>query len=110
MASRKKPGNYQIPFHKGNLCHYPGFPTEPDEWRENYTFTAELTFQGYRRGRSAAYMEFKDLATGAEYPMFLTHFDDVVKGYDILRGRVAASWTFCKCGSNYGLCLDPQPK
>ncbi len=109
MASRKKPGNYQIPFHKGSLCHYPGWPEQPDEWRDNYVFVAELAFQGFNRGRSAAYAEFKDLATGAVYPMFLTHMQDVLTGYSLKQGRVKAAWTFCKCGQNYGLCLAPEP-
>ena len=107
--SKKKPGEYPIPFRDGNLCHYPSWPTEPNEWKENFSFTAELTFQGYRRGRSAAYMQLKALATGPVYPMLLTHFADVVHGYKLLRGKVSATWTFCKCGQNYGLCLAPTP-
>lgn len=111
MKTKKGPGAYPIPFHKGGLCHYPGWPEEPTEWRDNYTFVAEIVFQGFRRGRSAAYAEFKDAATGQKYPMFLTHLDDVLRGYSMRKGKVRATWTFCKCGKNYGICLAPeQPK
>jgi len=103
---KKKPGDYQIPFRDGNLCHYPSWPTEPTEWRDNHVFSAELTYQGYRRGRSAAYMEFHCLETHAVYSMFLTHFDEVAPIME--KGKVSARWTFTKCGQNYGICLAPK--
>jgi hypothetical protein len=103
---KKKPGDYQIPFRNGNLCHYPMWPTEPTEWLKNFTFAGTLVYQGYRRGRSAAYIEFKCNENGAAFPMFLTHFDSVVSL--MVNGSVRAEWTFTKCGQNYGICLAPK--
>jgi hypothetical protein len=63
MTTKKGPGAYPIPFHKGGLCHFPGWPQEPTEWRDNYTFVAELVFQGFRRGRSGR-------GSSASWPIF----------------------------------------
>ncbi len=102
-----KKGDYKIPFRDGSLQHYPqDWPHSgvPLEWRDNGRVSMALTYQGYRRGRSAAYIEWRD-AAGKTFPMFLTDLDAVIRGHSIERGTVAAEWTFCKRGQNYGICL-----
>ena len=108
-SKRAKKGLYQIPFRNGHQLHYPdNYPTLP-EWRDNFDFTATLTFTGFNRGRSAAYAEFKNYLTGATFTMFLKDLDEVIKTCGIGNGKVEARWTFCKRGANYGLCLAQGP-
>lgn len=97
---------------KGSLISYTyKAPSEPCideekniEWIENKVFEDTLTFIGYERGRSSAVMRFKG-SDGAEYNMFLTDTDDLIKSEDIIGGKVTAKWTFCKRGENYGIKL-----
>lgn len=93
----------KVPFRQGMLQHFP-YPT-PDEWRDNCEFEAELTYQGFTRGRSAAYGEFIDRKTGQEFPMFLVDLNTLLKEKTIHKGTVKAVWTFCKRGKNYGIRL-----
>lgn len=98
-------GAYQVPFRNGNLLHYPdSWPTLP-EWRDNYEFSATLTFAGFSRGRSAAYLNFMNPETGEFFPMFLADLSDVLTRCTLEKGKVNALWTFCKRGQNYGICL-----
>ncbi|EGL19848.1 MULTISPECIES: hypothetical protein [unclassified Paenibacillus] len=104
--------NGEIHTYKGSLLSYSyNHPSEPVidketniEWIDNKVFDDILTFTGYGRGRSSAVMHFSG-STGAEYNMFLTDTEDLIKAKDIVDGRVKAQWTFCKRGRNYGIRL-----
>lgn len=75
---------------------------------DNYSFRDTLSFIGYSRGRSSAKIDWISATTGAEYGMFLTDFEELVKkvGFNALDGRgVNAEFTFCKRGQNYGIKL-----
>lgn len=111
--TNKKPYKGKIPFSnrefdKGNLVDYvhPVCLDSPDiEWRENYTFGAALEFLRFYRGRSAANAIFRHAGTSYEYQMFLTDLKDLLKSHTVYAGTVAAYWTFCKRGTNYGIKL-----
>jgi len=77
----------------------------PPTWVENCEFEAVLEFQGFCRGRSAAYAEFLDLSEGVKYTMFLKDLDELIKNRDISWGQVHSIFTFCKRGQNYGIKL-----
>lgn len=97
---------------KGTLyAHSYTVPSEPEvwedqniEWVENRVFPDTLTFTGYGRGRSSAVMYFEG-SDGAEYNMFLTDTETLLKTKDIINGKVTANWTYCKRGANYGIRL-----
>lgn len=91
----------KIPFsEKGDLLEYPT-PYLTHEWRENLPFEAELTFDGFAWGRSAANAVYKN-AAGARFTFFLTDFADLVRSgerLDVIRG----TWVATKRGENYGI-------
>lgn len=91
----------KIPFNKkGDLLEYPE-PYCVHEWRENQPFEAELKFEGFSRGRSAANAVYKN-ATGACFTVFLTDFADLVRAgerLDVVKG----TWVATKRGANYGI-------
>lgn len=104
----KKLPTYKIPFDKdGKFLNYPD--VSPIDWRDNYQFTAALEYDGYSRGRSSALVNMKDHKTGISYPMFMSTFDELMKGsrqfIDPPTGKLffVGTWTFCKRGSNYAL-------
>lgn len=99
-----KRGEYEIPFDKdGNQLHHPeSRGANGCAWRPNEVFEDTLTYQGYRRGRSAAYFEFAR-KSGAKVTMFLKDFESAIP--KMVRGKIAGRWTFCKRGANYGVQL-----
>jgi hypothetical protein len=102
----KKP-SYQIPFMAdGSVPHYyAGYGVQNNvTWRDpTYTFDGVLEFQGYERGRSAAYFIFKNKETGAKYTMFLTDMEEILKHRIIAMGMIGGRWGFIKRGGNYGI-------
>lgn len=98
---------WKAPFTKdGSLLHYCDSYYNQNEiiWKDsNYTFDAVLEFNGYQRGRSAAYFMFKHKETGATYSMFLTDMDDLLKHSIIAMGMIGSRWGVVKRGSNYGI-------
>lgn len=97
-------GVYQLPFRDGALLHYPDYPTTTINWCDNHTMSATLTFQGFERGRSAAYAIWQT-GDGKPWPMFLKDLGDVLARCDVRKASVTALWTFCKRGANYGIRL-----
>lgn len=110
-------GAYQIPFDRsGNQLHWPDPEYEWPEgygqgkprvqvspvWQVNSTFGDVLTFDGYSRGRSAAYFGFTRL-DGKKVTMFLAEFTDVVP--HMVKGKIGGTFTFVKRGQNYGVKL-----
>jgi hypothetical protein len=97
---------YQIPFDKqGKLLSY---PDREVEWKDNFTFGADIVYEGYGRGRSSAVIYMRDTYTQKVYPMFLTTFDDLMKSNRAtIRPdgsiKFTGQWTFCKKGQNYAL-------
>jgi hypothetical protein len=108
MAAKK--GNYPIPFDKdGNQQHYAEswWVRNPDgtngragpEWRDNVPFQSTLTYAGYSRGRSAAYLDFTD-ANGKSVVVFMKDFEGMVP--HMVKGQVTGTFQFTKRGMNYG--------
>lgn len=113
MAKNKK-GDYRIPYNPetGDIYDYAQFkegdalpPYYQDKyaWMDNHEFEDTMQFTSYYRGRSAAGLCLKSLATGVCYSMFMTDFNDVLASCNILKGVVSGTWTFCKRGQNYGI-------
>lgn len=102
-------GNYQIPFdRKGNQQHYPetwwvgeypNHKAEGPNWRDNEPFEDTLTFDGFSRGRSAAYFHFKR-ADGTTVCVFLADIGRIMMR--MVRGEVRGTFQFTKRGQNYG--------
>lgn len=113
MTSKSK--TYKAPYNdKGDLQHYPSTwwtanlstgksDMHSPEWRDPAPFRAVLVYEGYARGRSAAYFLWKHFTTGASYPMFLTDLDDILSSRTIPKSGVHATWIECKRGQNYGI-------
>lgn len=89
-----------IPFSKinGNQLHYPEFN---HEMRENFIFEDVLKFDGYSRGRSAAYLNFIKKSDGKKVSVFLTDFVEGIVP-NMIKGTVKGKFTFCKRGANFG--------
>lgn len=97
MSAKK--GDYQIPFDgAGNQLHYPESWKEM-VWRDNTPFETTLTYDGYSRGRSAAYLGFKT-TEGKGVTVFMTDFEAMVPR--MVKGEVTGTFRFTKRGQNYG--------
>lgn len=98
-------GDYEIPFDaKGNQQHY-GENWGIDgrcgsKWKQNFDFNDVLTYEGFERGRSAAYFIFRR-TDGTQVTMFLKEFDSCVKHFNA--GKVTGRFRFIKRGQNYGV-------
>jgi hypothetical protein len=80
------------------------WPSVNCEWRENDTFLATMQLQeGVSSGRSAKYVWWKNVDTGALYPMFVTDIVDLVLRSTLHNGEVTTFWRAQKRGQNYGL-------
>ncbi|WP_316207418.1 hypothetical protein [Bradyrhizobium sp. SZCCHNR3118] len=105
-----KKGQYQIPFDKdGNQQHYAEswwvdlpngkYERAGPEWRDNVPFQSTLTYVGFSRGRSAAYLDFKR-ANGKLVTVFMKDFEAMVP--HMIKGSVSGTFQFTKRGQNYG--------
>jgi len=74
-------------------------------WKPNFEFEDKLKYLCYSRGRSSAKIHFQSEATNKKYEMFLTDFDDLMKGQGFNKNIVEGTFTFCKRGANYGIKL-----
>ena len=74
-------------------------------WKPNFEFKDRLKYLCYSRGRSSAKIHFKSEITNKKYEMFLTDFDDLMKGQGFNKNIVEGTFTFCKRGANYGIKL-----
>lgn len=111
--AKSKPKAYKAPYDRnGNLMHYPEtqrwYDDEqrheaPPEWRTPEPMRAVLVYEGYARGRSAAYFIWRHSITGTRYPMFMTDLDEMLRTRTIPQVGVHATWIECKRGSNYGI-------
>lgn len=109
-------GNYPIPFDsEGNQQHYPepSYERVPGgdrtiridpEMRPNFEFDDTLTYEGFSRGRSAAYVLFKR-SDGKQVTMFLKELDELMPR--MCGGQVTGRFTFIKRGQNYGVRILP---
>lgn len=103
----KRNPELKTPWLRGNLMHHPrphGGATGPDEWRDNPVFSAELTYKGTERGRSAAFFRWED-RQGRKYPMFITDIGRMIQAAVKLEegGKVFGEWFVVKRGQNYGI-------
>lgn len=118
-----KPTYTEAPYDReGNLCHHHTdgqyYVPDPDapgrttlagpEWLPIVPFSATLNYDGYGRGRSAAYLYWRATATQIRYPMFMTDLDAILQAGVMLPGRglsarLAGQFTIIKRGQNYGI-------
>lgn len=97
----KTVGDYPIPFDKdGNQLHYPGYGSI--DWRPNTEFVGVLKYEGFSRGRSAAYFNFRT-ADGKSVTVFLKEMDEMMPHMN--GGKVVGVFKFVKRGENYGCTL-----
>lgn len=113
--AKSKAKAYKAPYDRnGNLMHYPetqyirhehkghSVLVEP-EWRVPEPMRAVLVYEGYARGRSAAYFMWRHQITGTRYPMFMSDLDEMLRTRTIPVQGVHATWIECKRGQNYGI-------
>jgi hypothetical protein len=112
-----KKGNYQIPFdQEGNQQHFASswwvkrddgsHGREGPNWRDNVPFETTVTYAGFSRGRSAAYLDFTD-QNGKTVVVFMKDFEGMVP--HMVKGQVTGTFQFTKRGQNYGCQLvKPQ--
>lgn len=115
MPSKTRAKTYKAPYGiKGDLQHYPQNwwtanlltgerEMHEPEWRVPAPFRAVLVYEGYARGRSAAYFVWRHSITGTRYPMFMTDLDAMLRTRTIPIQGVHSTWIECKRGSNYGI-------
>lgn len=72
-------------------------------WINNYVFSDVLIFDGYSRGRSAAYFYFKSTTDNRRYTCFLADFESIL--FEMKNGIISGGFTFCKRGQNYGIVI-----
>ena len=93
----------QIPFDvDGNQEHYPNEWGRHKEYKDNFKFFTTLTFSYFSRGKSAAYAHFTGIS-GRKCTMFLKHLEEAVPF--LKNGSVTGTFTFVKCGQNFGVKL-----
>ena len=101
--------NYQIPFDdQGNQQHYPSNIYRDGKiigpvFKDNEEFEDALIYDGYSRGRSAAYFNFERKSTGTNVTVFLTDFEDMIP--IMVNGGITGRFTYTKRGQNYGVKL-----
>lgn len=97
----------QIPFRSDGSVPSYAYAQESDcTWLQNETFEANLSVDGFSRGRSAANFTVKNMQTGAKYTMFLTDFLNLLKEHVLDHGETPRlKWQFTKRGQNYGVML-----
>lgn len=115
MPTKTKAKTYKAPYGpKGDLQHFPTrtwklHPATGErecidpQWRVPAPFKAVLVYEGYARGRSAAYFMWRHSITGTRYPMFMTDLDEMLRTRTIPHVGVHATWIECKRGQNYGI-------
>ena len=105
MKAKNYAGNVPMTSY-GDLLSYPESWSEGKTWmwQPNKVFTCRMKIVSMGRGRSAAYFTLQD-DNNIRFPMFMTDIMDLIANYSIDKGYVTATWTFCKRGQNYGLCL-----
>ncbi|GAA3247869.1 hypothetical protein ACFO1B_38980 [Dactylosporangium siamense] len=116
MATRKT-SITEVPYDKrGNLLFYVegsrGYSYLDDDayvvpysMRPNVAFTATLTLDSMRTGRSAKYLVWRDTG-GHHYPMFISDLTTMLPLVTVSRGVVSGTWIVRKKGQNFGIALD----
>jgi len=100
----KKVGDYKIPFRNGSPLVYPEtWGTDAIEWRDNTPFSADVEFERFTRGRSAARSVWREFRSGVLYEMFLVDLADAMPA--VVDGKLSGEFCFQKRGQNYGMRL-----
>jgi hypothetical protein len=102
LKKRETWPEYPVNKRTGWMQAYYGYDWETREVAAS-PFTAMMEFTRFERGRSSAIAIFTD-ASGAEWPMFLTHLAEVLPR--LKNGTLKASWVIAKRGTNYGIALE----
>lgn len=97
----------EVPAPDGQSDYVPrsqrGYITHGPDWRPIAEFTAELVYDGYSSSASAAYVYWKDAATGTCYPMFMTDLDAVLSSGRLTGSVISGRFTVVKRGQNFGI-------
>lgn len=100
-------------YRKSHLDHGEPLPNwvEKVEWRENIPFKRTILIDTSMRGRSAAYLVWKD-TSNATFPMFLTDIVSLIREGRVEYGLATGWWNVAKRGQNYGIRFvsEKQPK
>lgn len=104
MSTKKKVGDYLIPFDKnGNQLDYAegrwGISKEIS-MLQNFEFTDTLKFQRYGRGRSSVNFTFVRQSNNKTVSFFVSDFCDALPKLN--GGEITGVFTFTKKGMNYG--------
>ena len=92
-----------VDLYNKNLTNGTYIEIEEIVWKPNYEFEDKLKYLCYSRGRSSAKIHFQSEITNRKYEMFLTDFDDLMKGKGFNKNIIEGTFTFCKRGANYGI-------
>lgn len=88
----------------GNMIEYVGYYMVAHEWLPMESFTAELSFQWYEKGRSSLRFILRDVVTDRTYSMMAQSIDTFVASS--VKGKLKGKWKAVKRGANYGLILE----
>lgn len=116
---------WKVPFDRqGNQIEFGGYNGRGSDWcpgfeyidfRDNEEFQDTLVYEGYQRGRSAAFFLWRRSLTGTTVTMFMSEMDRLLREGKIGRRRLsdlssevcvaAGRWHFIKRGANYSVSL-----
>lgn len=107
MANRKPKPVTKAPYNdRQGVRYFDEWGYEDDEdtlFCEVNEFSTTLTFVGISRGRSSLRFVFRDEKNHAEYSMFQSGFEDMLKSAKIENGNVTGKFQHVRWGSNYGI-------
>lgn len=90
---------------KGRFERFYGNGTLAEVFVPSFEFDGTLRFERFSRGRSSVRAHFVDCDTTHKYEMFISDFDDVIKGNHIADSLIKGTFSFVKKGQNYGIVL-----
>jgi len=75
----------------------------PSQFHDIASFSAVLELDGMVRSGHSAYFVWKDVSTGATYPMFMSDMTWLLKHNGVYKGKTGTRWEPCKRGQYYGI-------
>lgn len=115
---------WKVPFDRqGNQLEFGGYKggewwvgADHVEMRDNEEFQDTLVYEGYRRGRSAAFFLWRRFQAQTTVTMFMSELDRLLRegklqpGVGNLGCTVTGRWHFTKRGANYSVSLLEKEK
>lgn len=97
-------GQYQIPFTASGDLSASGYASSGGIiWKDNFRFTDELEFTGFRHSRSSVQIHLKSVTDGRRYNMSLNDFSQCILENLFVSKRINTEFTFAKKGTKYML-------